>query len=382
MRIGVFAGDLFWSSCPYEHLNLSHAIGGHCDVSLIMFERDIRLNKVFSGSEKYRFETEHYKNSPHLRVIKEWKDLVTVSKDYDFILANCKVAPKTRTSSILSGRGNLKCPIVALDVGGTDQLTDCPHADLAVAKSEYWSGHVSEMWGIPTVSLGCHQYDYYMTDVQFGARMSREDFAKKYDINPERSLLVSPTNPGSHLDLYQVGMKSLERVCKHFSDMGYSLLVKTYPHDYVFHEKEEPMSGVYKRTSPFTSGRAQYDHLSREHGLKVVESQDHHAAVSWCRYMYNMSGSHIGWETHFSSCRSFSIGYSKQSFFGLVTARGKKFAVPDPYTTTDLLSADDILFIPDRTFDDAEKTRPFMPEIPLVNRIPALLNWLEVQNES
>lgn len=380
MRIGVFAGDLFWSSCPYEHLNIANAISEHCGVALIMFEKDIRLNKSFTGSEKFRFETELYKNFSHLRVIKDWQDLVTISSDYDFIVSNCKVAPKTRIPSMLAKRGSLHCPIVVLDVGGTDQLTDCPHADLAVSKSVYWAENVASMWNIPTVSLGCHQYDYYLSDdMMIGSRMSKSDFSSKYQVNPEKSLLVSPTNPGSHLDMYRVGMNSLEKVCRHFADRGYSLLVKTYPHDYMRHEREEAFTGVYKRESPFTSGKSQYEHLSKEFGLTVVESQDHHAAVSWSKYMYNMSGSHIGWETHFTDCRSFSVGYGKQSFFGLVTARGKKYAVPDPYTTADLESADDLARIPERTVSDSEKTRPFMPEKPLVKMIPTLVNWLKVQ---
>ena len=379
MKVGVFAGDLFWSSCPYEQLNIVHYLSQHCEADLVMFEQDIRLNKRFTGEEKFRFDTDLFRNHPRLRVVKSWDDLVTASADYSALLTNCKIAPKTRTPGMLGAKGALKCPIVALDVGGTDQLTDCPYADIAVSKSPHWAQKVSEMWDIPAVSLGCHQYDYYLLDtMQYGRRLTRQEFAEKYSIDPSRTLLIAPTNPNSHLDMYKIGMDSLDRVCKKFADAGYTLAVKTYPHDYVFHESETPLSGVYRRSSPHTGGVPQYEHLSRTHGLKVIESQDHHAAVSWCGYLYNMSGSHIGWETHFTQCRSFSIGYKRQSFFGLVTARGRQYEVPDPYMTHDLAGLETLPRVPARTRDDHDAAAVFMPDQVLVKSLPVLLDWIEV----
>jgi hypothetical protein len=379
MRVAVFAGDLFWSSCPYEHLNVAHYLGQHCNADLVMFEDDIRLNKKFTGEEKFRFDPALFAQHPRLRTVKSWDELVSASSDYDALIANCKIAPKTRTPSMLGSKGAFKCPVVALDVGGTDQLTDCPHADIAVTKSPHWADKVSEMWSIPAVALGCHQYDYYHLDtMRYGRRLQKQEFAEKYGVDPDRSLLIAPTNPNSHLDMYRIGMMTLDDVCRRFSDAGYSILVKTYPHDYVFREREAPMTGVYRRTSPHTNGLPQYEHLSKTHGLKVVESQDHHAAVSWCRYMYNMSGSHIGWETHFTGCRSFSIGYKKQSFFGRVTARGRQFDVPDPYTTIDLDGCDKLPHVPARSGEDREAASVFMSDRVLVNSLPALLDWIEV----
>jgi hypothetical protein len=378
MRIGVFAGDLFWSACPYEHLNIAHYLSKECDTDLLMFEKDIRLNKKFEGREKFRFDPSLYQNFPRLRVLKSWDDLASASSDYAAILSNCKIAPKTRMGDIPRSKKSLRCPMVALDAGGTDQLTDCPHADLAIAKSPLWAERVSAMWDIPAIALGCHQYDYYFMDnIEHGRRLTEQQFADKYRVNPRRSLLIAPTNPGSHLDMYRVGIESIEKVCEAFSRHGYALLVKTYPHDYLFHEAESPLTGVYRRSSPHSDGLPQYEYLAKKFGLTVVEGQDHHAAVSWCRFMYNMSGSHVGWETHFTGCRSFSVGYKKQSFFGLVTARGKKFSVPDPFTTIDLDGIDGLPDVPDRPRSDLEYASPFLPVGPLVNKLSLLVHWLE-----
>ena len=66
MKVGVFAGDLFWSSCPYEQLNIVHYLSQHCEADLVMFEQDIRLNKRFTGEEKFRFDTDLFRNHPRL----------------------------------------------------------------------------------------------------------------------------------------------------------------------------------------------------------------------------------------------------------------------------------------------------------------------------
>ena len=44
-KIGIFAGDLFWSSCPYECLDVFRSVSREFETDLIMFESDIRLNK-------------------------------------------------------------------------------------------------------------------------------------------------------------------------------------------------------------------------------------------------------------------------------------------------------------------------------------------------
>ena len=91
-----------------------------------------------------------------------------------------------------------------------------------------------------------------------------------------------------------------------------------------------------------------------------------------------MSGSHIGWETHFTQCRSFSIGYKRQSFFGLVTARGRQYEVPDPYMTHDLAGLETLPRVPARTRDDHDAAAVFMPDQVLVKSLPVLLDWIEV----
>ena len=44
-KIGVFSGDLFWSSCPYECLDVFKSVSREFETDLIMFESDIRLKK-------------------------------------------------------------------------------------------------------------------------------------------------------------------------------------------------------------------------------------------------------------------------------------------------------------------------------------------------
>ena len=46
-KIGVFLGDLFWSSTPYDGVNLYHELSQNFETDLIVFKDDIRINKQF-----------------------------------------------------------------------------------------------------------------------------------------------------------------------------------------------------------------------------------------------------------------------------------------------------------------------------------------------
>ena len=57
MRVGIFGGDLFWSNHPYEVFNFYQKVKTELgSASLILFKDDIRLNKTFSGREKFYFD--------------------------------------------------------------------------------------------------------------------------------------------------------------------------------------------------------------------------------------------------------------------------------------------------------------------------------------
>ena len=55
-KIAVFAGDLFWSSIPYDSLNVYREVSKQYNCSFVMFENDLRLTKKFSGNEKFYFD--------------------------------------------------------------------------------------------------------------------------------------------------------------------------------------------------------------------------------------------------------------------------------------------------------------------------------------
>ena len=54
-KIAVFLGDYFWSSVPYDGLDVQDRLMWTVDrdVDLLMFSQDIRLNKTFDGHEHY-----------------------------------------------------------------------------------------------------------------------------------------------------------------------------------------------------------------------------------------------------------------------------------------------------------------------------------------
>ena len=81
-KIGIVAGDLFWSSIPYDSLNVQDAFNRVIASDIIMFEKDIRLNKIFKGDEKYSFVKDAFSQNKRLITIKDWNDLIKLSNDY------------------------------------------------------------------------------------------------------------------------------------------------------------------------------------------------------------------------------------------------------------------------------------------------------------
>ena len=324
-KVGVFGGDLFWTNLPYEVLNYYEKIKSHSEKSsLILFSNDIRLNKKFQGVEKFRFDPNLYKNCRDLIVVKDWAEFFSLSKDYDEIHTSCKISPKTRPpENILK---NVSCDMVAWDTGGVDVLVDSQKsANKWRVKGQAWKDYLlkaprSNMSEEDIVLSECPLYErYYEKNILFGPLLSKKEFFQKYSLSSQaKSVVITPSNPGSHREMFSSNLKVLREVTKFFLEKGFNILIKTYPHDYLFYESESKYSGIYKRKNFLDGSKPQYeflkDHLSDER-IKILESQDHHESILYSEAVYNMSGSSISWETYFSKCISFSIGLKRQKFY-------------------------------------------------------------------
>ena len=315
-KIAVFLGDFFWSSIPYDGIRLLNLLQEEYDVDLLMFERDIRLNKKFLGKEKYFFNVDVFKNSKNLKTIKNWEELYKVSKDYKLIITSTHIAPKTRYPYDL--KKNIQCPIAAWDIGGTDILTNAIiFATFYFVKGPIWKNWLRDK-NVKQENIfvtGSPHYDEYVIDSYKSE--NKLNFYNKYSLkNNAKTLLVCPSNPGSHKEQFEQNIIELRKLITFSKGLDLNFLLKTYPHDYVFYENVFDLSGVYKRVY---NNKPHYEFLKNEFPeLIVVESQDHHKAIMFSDAMYNMSGSHVAWETHFSKCKSYSTNYKDKNYYGSV----------------------------------------------------------------
>ena len=286
MKVAVFAGDLFWSSIPYDSLNVYNALSDSFDVDFLMFSKDIRLNKQFTGNEKYHFHKPHFVDCPGLKVIDTWDDLKKVSSDYDFLMSSPKIAPKNRR--VLSP-GDLKCLHGLWDIGGSDILTDY-RADVYLVKGPSWKIWLDKMGMKNVYVAGTPHYDYYMPGFTgYGPPIGYEDFCLKYGLDvSKKKVVIAPSNPASHVQQFNKNVEILDSIISHFSKNDYEILVKTYPHDYIFHENSGKYTGIYKRTYPGALGTSQYEFLEIGFGnVKIIHSQDHHAAILYSDLLFN-----------------------------------------------------------------------------------------------
>jgi len=345
MKTAVFGGDLFWSSIPYECLNVFHNLNSTLDCDLILFDKDIRLNKKFNGNEKYFFDVQQYKGVENLVTIKDWDEFYKISSNYDIILCSSKIAPKLRRPKDF--RRRKRAAIGMWDVGGCDILTDAVQfADAFFTKGEIWTEWLNVMgWRGHTITTGCPHYDYFLDDASLhtGKPLGQEEFDVKYGLEPgEKRILILPTNPSSHTEYFNENLKYLEQLCTLAKDKNIKLLLKTYPHDYLFFEKESQYTGIYRRTHG--ANMPQYEFLKKEFDdLIVIESQDHFSAIKFSDVIFNISGSHVAWETFFTDSQCCSINYEGQKFYKNLSYLPSYITLPDQHVNFPLNSVEEML---------------------------------------
>jgi len=350
-KIAVFAGDLFWSSIPYDALNVYKTIFKHYRCSLVMFENDIRLTKNFTGNEKFYFDKSLFKKCEGLVTVKNWSEFKTLTKDYDLVLSGPKFFPKTRRPGVSLDDINSKW--VLWDIGGADILTDCssirPHASLV--KGPLWKSWCEKIYKNSTAYVvGSTHYDYYFDDFSgFGVPINRDDFFKKYQLDKTKStLLIAPSNPSSHTKQLLENMKHIDSLVDLCEKNRIQIILKTYPNDYVYHEKDGYGTGIYKRQSVLGSKKTQFQFFEDTYkSIRVVDSQDHFSAIKYSDFLFNISGSHIAWETMFSKCKSFSMNYSKQKYFGGVSYLPQYVKFPDDIINAEIQKLDSFISLKD-----------------------------------
>ena len=241
-RIGVFLGDLFWSNFPYDGLELYSYLSSNYDVDLILFQNDIRLNKKFDGREDFYFDVSVFSGCVGLVTVDDWDDFYNLSENYELIITTPKIAPKTRFPR---GRKISKCDLAVWDIGGHDILTDAIlYADYYFVKGHIWKDWLINLGKKENMIFvtGSPNYDSYLRDG------SLENFLNKYSLDKSKKvLLVTPSNPTGHSHQFDSNLALLHEIIETSKNNGYQVLLKTYPHDYVFYEDEAPFSGIYKR---------------------------------------------------------------------------------------------------------------------------------------
>ena len=333
-KIAVFASDWFWSSIPYESLNVYLELCKSYNCDFLMFGKDIRLNKEFQGHEKFYFDPDKFKKATGLKTLDSWDDLAKISSNYDLIILSSHLAPKSRwpflggADRFKSFRDRMKCELAVWDIGGADILSNAVHfADHFFTKGPLWAKWLEKM-GKNAYTTGTPHYDYYLDECPniAGTPISEDKFVSKYGLSEgKRRVLVLPSNPGSarHNEQLQQNMSAIQGLCE-MEEID--VLIKTYPHDYLFHEDDSAYTGVYKRGTGFSgahqggvveSQRSQYQYISDMFPqVKAVESQDHFSAIKYCDLIFNIAGSHVAWETVFTQAKSFSMNYKNKPYFG------------------------------------------------------------------
>jgi hypothetical protein len=345
-KIALLIPDYFWSSIPYDGLMLYNYLAKTFDIDLIMFKADIRLNKKKFPGQKFEFNRSHF-NVPNLVKIDNWANLVKISKNYKLIISTVHLAPKNRNPTEelkKSLKSALNCKTFIIDIGGSDVLVNIDKADYLCVKGEIWKDWIVKM-GFPKKNVfvtGIPQYDFYLHSDKLEFKiLSKKELYKKYKIQKKHILLVTPSNPSNHKKHFESNIDALKYLDLKAGEHDYQLVIKTYPHDYIFHEEELVYSGIIKKC--YSRHRPQYEVLQNmTKNAIILDSHDHFSAIKYARKLFNMSGSHVAWETYFTDCNAYSMNYEKQEYFGGAKYLPDYVKLPDEYININISHVDSI----------------------------------------
>lgn len=333
-KVAVFLGDFFWSSIPYDGLELQKFLNQQYDCDLILFQDDVRITGKFSGRHRFTVDQQRFLTSDNLRLIKSWDELKRISAEYFFIITSVHIAPKTRYPYLK----DMKCPIAVWDIGGADILSNSfQFATFFFVKGKKWKEWVP-LFGVPDKNVfvtGTPHYDqYFQGNVD---RVSlRDKFFQKYKLQPGKDLiLVLPSNPGGHRLHHAESHKFLVELSK----VDANVVVKTHPLDYLFYEKEKIYSGIYRRQ---VYRRPQYEEIESQLGIKAIDSDDHFSAMFAADKVVNLTGSHVAWETCFVDALSFAVNLKDKPYYRTLKHLPSQVIYPDELINYHVNSIDEL----------------------------------------
>ena len=359
-KLAVFIGDYFWSSIPYDGLPLHKCLSESFDTDLIMFNQDIRLRKTkdkFNGC-RFNFYNKNFVRSKNLVLIKDWNEFYAISRRYSLILRGPHIGAKGRRPGV-EFRELTRCKTAVVDIGGSDILHS--DADYYMVKGEEWIGHLNALpWKHvarpkpeSVFVTGSPHYDPYHVETIPGhdKPLDRKGFYIKYGLSTNKGIiLVVPSNPSAHCKQFADNMESMNKLVGRADREGYHVAVKTYPHDYVFYEKSNEYSGVTKKWVGGLDGvntnksMSMYDYIMKHvPGVFIVESQDHFSVMMAADRVFNMSGSHIAWETIFTNATSYAVGFEGQPYYCGSAKLPKEVRFPDDKVNVHLKSVEDVV---------------------------------------
>lgn len=347
IKIAVFMGNSFWSTVPYDGLNLYKYIEEKSDynIDLIMFKDDIRLKGKNGKSNKFNFDTKYFINEQKI-IINNWDEFFNLSKNYKLLIMSTQIINKFNTNKCVwknlnflgfsrAFKKHIKCKVAIWDIGGADLLCWYNfYGDYFFTKGEIFSTWLEKM-GVNKNNIfvtGSPHFDYFIEDLSFNLYsnyLTKQFFLKKYNINNnKKNILIFPSNlKARHYKQYESSMGFLEKLYNNYKSK-YNFLIKTHPRDYLFYEEEQLYNSVQKRANR----KEPYYYIFQNSfpNSIVIESQDHFNAIKYCDILINNAGSSTALEAFaFTKKKSYSINFKNQPYYKTVEYLPNYIIYPD-----------------------------------------------------
>ena len=172
---------------------------------------------------------------------------------------------------------------------------------------------------------------------------------------------------------YELNTKFINDLYNKYSDT-HNFLIKTYPRDYLFYEKEELYNGIQKRI--YYNCPNYQEFKNRYPKSIIIESQDHFNAIKYSDIFINLAGSSIALEAFlFTKRKCYSINFKNQPYYKNVSYLPEYVVSPDNICNIEINDVNEILESQIFNEEDHNKLKQYIhQEFSLPNILKAINN--------
>ena len=347
MKKVCYFSNVFFPKNPYLDYNLFYYLhDNNINITFILKDDDIRLHGIKNKKTLISFNHKDYKNIKNIIIIKEFDELIDITKNFDLFLCTNLVIDRLKINHEIFFKliQTKKCII---DVCGYD-IVKKGYFNLNI---DYFlvKGKIMKEWLIKMevnkkniYVVGSPLFDYCNKHKLKKNLISKSkiDFYNTYDLDQnKKTLLLTTTNlRSSRTSMNSENYNEIKSLYYNYKDK-YNFILLSYPLDYLFYEID-----IKFRRSENKDKCPDYKYLIKNFkNLKVINANENYDALKYCDYIFHLSAGALSIETILLYNKiSFTMHFKDKDYYKKKVGYSQHIEFPDDKINIHLNKIEDI----------------------------------------